>query len=1033
MKTMQSLRFMTAFLGLFAVGITAQAVEPSDAFLKALRGVGYFDIATDYLVRAEKSPTTTVTFKRNIPYERGLLYFDASRVERDPALRQGFLDKSKKAFQAFLASKPQGTIVVKANNQMGNLIVEHARIKIGNAKENKSQQVSLMKEASVLYKEAYTAFDTSVTKLLARLKALPKVIPPTDKKRIAQRDELRKSYLEAMLLRAAILEESAEAEKPGGAEYNKILAEAGKQYGIIYEKYRTRLAGLYAVLYQGRCLQKIKKWEDAIAIYAELLETGEEDDPVLRNLKTKVLLQGMVCWIALKQPKEALEKVGPWVDDVRPNEESAQDWIDLRMIYLKFLVDSAVAKKNPNDDVAKKSFSAAGDLVTSLAKVTGNHQKELRTLRTKIPAKYIKGKIADEGGFKTFVEARDAGREALGTYQQNRNLITILPAQIRKTKDAKIKSALNDQYVKAKEEEEPSRTKAMDLFSQSLNLATDTTDIEDVNIVRYFLCYLHYMGADYYEAATIGEFLSRTYPQSAGVRQCAKITMASYLKLYSELGDEDDKSFETERTVAIAVYIADQWPDKAEAQEALGTLIPFMIQAGRLDEAEMYLKKIPEDSPRRGESELKTGQAFWSNYLRTAKAIRDMKKAGGDQTGVAAKEANLVDLKTRAEKMLSDGITRMKESGKASSTMVSAVLSLAQIYVDTDQASKAVVLLEDPEIGALTLVRKKDPATSREGFAMETYRTALRAYIYSLGDAPDPAIVVAKAKSIMDELANSMEAKKLIAMYVSLAKQLEKSMLIASPEVKEKLAKGFETFLDGVKDGATEFSILNWVAETYYSIGKGFDEGATLNPKATLYYNKAISTYKKVLEITPASYKIQLQKRVADTYKRMGNYSQAIALYKEILGKKSTYLSLQEEVCYTFQEWGQSLKKAGKASEAEDKFLAALLGAEVVNRKPIFWGWASIAKRTAGKAGFENQFHNSRQRLVETRLGLAGCRTGEDRSKTLRKALQDIELTQQLYDLGTDQQIAGYDALMRRVQRELGVKVTGLEAASAAE
>ncbi|MFT5528121.1 MAG: hypothetical protein ACI9HK_006109, partial [Pirellulaceae bacterium] len=121
--------------------------------------------------------------------------------------------------------------------------------------------------------------------------------------------------------------------------------------------------------------------------------------------------------------------------------------------------------------------------------------------------------------------------------------------------------------------------------------------------------------------------------------------------------------------------------------------------------------------------------------------------------------------------------------------------------------------------------------------------------------------------------------------------------------------------------------------------------------------------------------------------------------------------------------------------EAAEKFLAALRGAELhpVTKKPIIWGWSAIAKRTAGKPGFETQFHRSRQRLVETRIGLASCRTGADRAKTLEQALQDIEITQQLFDLGTPQQRAGYDDLMKRVQRELGVTVTGLGEPAAAE
>ena len=82
----------------------------------------------------------------------------------------------------------------------------------------------------------------------------------------------------------------------------------------------------------------------------------------------------------------------------------------------------------------------------------------------------------------------------------------------------------------------------------------------------------------------LGEFLAMKYPQAQGARPCAKIAMASYLKLYA-LAKPDERDFESQQVVKICDYIVKTWPREAEAEDALNTLIPFMIREKKLDKA----------------------------------------------------------------------------------------------------------------------------------------------------------------------------------------------------------------------------------------------------------------------------------------------------------------------------------------------------------------------------------------------------------------------------------------------------------------
>ena len=154
-----------------------------------------------------------------------------------------------------------------------------------------------------------------------------------------------------------------------------------------------------------------------------------------------------------------------------------------------------------------------------------------------------------------------------------------------------------------------------------------------------------------------------------------KIAMASYLKLYKE-NQGEDKEFEIRRTVGLADYIVRKWPTQPEAQEALSTLIPFMIRLQRLDEAEGYLQQIDPKLPRRGEAELQTGQAMWNKYLVGMQSLRDADKAAAagetvDRTSLPKSE-DLAELRTRAQKTLADGIDRMRQAPVDSTLVLAA-------------------------------------------------------------------------------------------------------------------------------------------------------------------------------------------------------------------------------------------------------------------------------------------------------------------------------------------------------------------------
>ena len=87
----------------------AVAAEPAEAFLDALRNRGYYDMALEYLDRAQSDPLSPVGFREVIPLERGLTLVDSARREADFDVRGELLNKAQEAVQQFVSMHVNST------------------------------------------------------------------------------------------------------------------------------------------------------------------------------------------------------------------------------------------------------------------------------------------------------------------------------------------------------------------------------------------------------------------------------------------------------------------------------------------------------------------------------------------------------------------------------------------------------------------------------------------------------------------------------------------------------------------------------------------------------------------------------------------------------------------------------------------------------------------------------------------------------------------------------------------------------------
>ncbi|MEO8494267.1 MAG: hypothetical protein ABI614_04300 [Planctomycetota bacterium] len=1069
-------------LSLLAAGLVssssrqATAVEPAREFLDGLRARGFHDVALDYLAMMETSSLAPAELKEIIQYEKGVTLIEGSRAQRDQAIREKYLDDAQQLLKEFTDNPrtAQHAMANSARSQLGNLIVERARMKVETSK--KGDKAKLLKEANALYEEAYKVFKDMEETVRVQLERIPKVLDLKDKRQAAmadRRNQLRADYLQTQLTAAAIREEMADTVAEGSDEFKKYLTEAAAQYNEIYKKYRTRLAGLYARLYQGRANQRIGKLQDALGYYGELLDQPDEPEE-FRTLKTKTLRLAMSGWLdpAEKKYVEAIKRGSEWVKKSRPTDDREADWLSIRLSLAKAYKMQADETEKSDTRTINQAKSEAKKQANFVAGKTGEFQDEARQLVAALGGPDRTGEKVEP---RTFDESKNAGKEALDSIQTASLVVNQVPAKIAKEKDEKLKADLEKQLTEAQTTLATARDDAMKYYEFALRLADGETSIDDVNIVRYFLCYLYYLEKNYYKAALMGEFVARRYPDSAGARQSAKIAMACFIQIYGDtnetatalfkeldtnadgaiVGEElaalpdiakgadengDQKvtsaelagrllEFDVTHIVSVAEYIADKWSDQPEAEEALNTLVPFMINAGELERAEQFLNRIPESSPKRGDSELKTGQAMWGTFLRDSQQLAAL-EVDGPPAGVdvAAKRQDLKTLTTKAVAILSAGYGRLDAATKPSRTTVTALLSLAQAYLETQQPAKAVEVLENANFGPLVLVNKKDESAKDPAVAEEIYKTALRAYISLLG-GPEGNVAIGKAKEVMDkmkaEIGKDAEGeKRLVSVYVSLAQDLEKQLVSATPEGKRSLSLGFETFLRQLSAGAKDLSVLNWVAESFSKLGKSLDDAQALNEDAKKYYQASLEAFKNIIgqaDLNP-NMKIQIQLRMAAVEGEMRDFDKAIATFESILAANANALNVQVEAAKLLELWA---KQPGQ----EQQYKAAIVGIRKAgDPKPLIWGWGGIAQKTAGNPKFAETFYEARLHLAQCRYELAMRSDGAEKEKLMKEAKQDISITKRLYpDLGGEQVMAKYDNLLKKIQGELREQAVGLQ------
>ncbi len=1004
--------------GLLALAVFAAAAvvpvaaeEEASRFLEALRSLGYYDLALDYVQQMRTSPLCPKAFKETIDYEAGRLLI--RNAVTAGTLREQRLEEAQQAFDAFIKAHPSHPLSADAALQLANVLVEKGKLRAELAAQpgkKAAEKTKLLGEARALYQEALKAFERAEKRAYELAKRLEQEAKQ-DPRKESDRDDARRELLRARLSVAGVIYDIGKTYPSKSKEYKDRLADAGKRYGELFEKYQDYAAGLYAGMRQGVVFRDLGQTDKAVERFKRIcaLLQGTEGDA--RTLANQALAELVETYVdpKLKRKKhlDALAAVDAWMEQARPGEESSEEGLRIRLLAGRAALELAESLPEKEQKRRRQLAATARKHLEFVARFYGPLQREARTLLTHD----LIGQQAETGEEPTnYEEAKQRADFAWAT-------LVINQGKLAQATDPKQRKELEA-------ETNTLRDDAFRFYRLALRLQTPRVSIDEVNLIRLRLAYLHWLRREYLDAAILGEFLAKNYPQAVGTKQAAEIAVKAYRVLYQLSQDpKPERQFEVQHMRQMADLICRIWPDQPEADEARMMLLDTAVDNRDLAEADRILSQIPEDSPRRGEAELRVGQALWALY------VTESAKEGDERPP----QEQLDQLVQKAQQTLEQGIARMRKAvdqgGKPDYTLAYSVLSLANILLGAGQSEEAARWLDDPKIGPVPLVEAKDPVTDRGNFRVETYKAALRAYV-GAQQLEKAEKAMKSLEELVAESGDAEAARRLTQIYIVLGRELQDTLKRLRQENKaeeaEKVAAGFELFLSRIKDRqeGNTFSSLNWVAETFYNLGASMDPGTGPMPdKARQYYNSAAETYLQILKrikadesgtFAPAGAALAAQVRLAACLRSVGLYDKAMKLLLALLKQKETRVNVQIEAARTYQEWADRGEKPAY-------FERAIAGGRKGDER-LVWGWIGIARRVAPYPKFQDTFHEAWYNVAFCRMKLALTQKGAQRSETLKKAEMDILRVHQLYpEMGGEEMFAKYDALLKKIQKFRGV------------
>ncbi|QDU88212.1 hypothetical protein Pla175_15840 [Pirellulimonas nuda] len=974
--------------GLLVSCLPVEGADLSAAMVESLRSDGHYDEAIEFLDRAGQDPLASDAFRARVPYERALTLLDQASKQLTGAARDAAVARASRDLESFAKTSNNAELSAEATSRLALARLDAGRQLAATAETLPSaERAAQLKQARAEFDRSREMFDQSETlfdKALDQYKAVK-----SDSPEAQRRLDLRNQLAQARLLRGRALLEQARTFPAGSKQRKELGQQAADELADLYEKYSRWTVGFYAHLYEGQAYELAEQTKLAEGAYLDLTELLAEVDE-LQPLVTLAHAYLVGTRLASGEADTAAQAGKQALDALSAAQLDRPESLALKYQVAMAQLQLAEAQRNAGQ-AQKLRLSARG-----LLRDASSRGNEFIT-DAKLALADLSAKLGDSDEEpENFAQAYQAGRDAFSAVAAAK-----LGARLAAGNNQEAIEQLNAQ---AREAERNAESK----LAAALLLVDDETDVKQINDARYLLSYLRYENEEYYRAAVLGSYIAQQYPDDPNAEKGAKVALASLEQLYRQAGEDAAGGFESRSLAEMAGFVTRRWPGSTTADAAFTVLLSLAIRENRLSEARAVIDSV--EPAQRAQFELKLAAALWEQSLKSP-----------DDAALHAEAIEALQTSFAAAR-----------GGGATQPAATAALYLAQARLDEDQAAEALKLLQDPKLGPLTLVRRGDPAVARDGYDVETYKAALRAYVSATPPQTDEAL------KVMGSLEKSLGASspRLATIYFGLGVQLQRQVArlteMGRSAEADRVSSAFAAILDRLssRGGGADWTKQQWIAVTYYNLAEGM-----AGEKQTAYFKKASDQFARMIELAgsdptfaPSDTSVLAARmQFGQCQRKLGEYEQALETFAGLLAEREAMLDVQKAAAYTYQEWA--------TADDAGMFKLAISGGRPAPEtgKNTVWGWSKLAS-VAGRVmrsnpKFRDTFFEAWLNIARSRYLEAEKAAEPRRAQLLESAQRTITaLMQQYPDLGGETSEAQFDQLMKAIQKAEGQPTDGLKA-----
>lgn len=980
----------TVLLLVWLMNAVTIAGEPFAEFLAGMREKGYFDYALIYLDQVQADPKSTAEMKTLVTFERAQTLIEWARSgQGGPDLAAKNYEQSLSLLEQFLAQNPNHPKAGQANSDRGRILLGKARIDSWNAKSpgNEAAKNEFLSRAFDSIQKAREIFQKAREQHEASWKSFGGFIDQkTDPAAFEKRAQAEVRFIQAQLDLCECTYEEAQTYDKDSKKYKDRLTDAAKEFNQVNARYRNQLGGLHARAKEGKCFEEQDDVQRALGIYDDLLAQPDESLPMIR-LKDIVRHFRLICLNhpSRKDYQVVVDEATAWYS--KASGSRRQSNVGLGILWEQARALEKLAEREGIVPSERDAFLRQSMKAVQAMKRSPGQYRDLVSSKERELLRALKGGQASDEPFDFASAAAQA--EDLTTKKTKEFLDALNAAR---------KTGRTEEIQKANSDMKSHIAATLKVIRAAMKLADKTTTVADLNRMRYFAAYMHYLAKNSYECAIISEFLAKhSGPDNiAQAQESAYMALGAYVQAFNEnekAGRREDQLLDVAGIERMAKLFLAKWPSSDRAMDARLQMSSVNATLGHQDEATKWLDGVPETSARYAEAQQRSGQLLWTAYADAASlpAVEQ-----------PAKE-KLDDWLNRAEQHFRRSVERLEKETPAATaapeTLTASKVALVQILVYKGEFAEGVKLLTEEPHPVMWAVSHTEPTPRPKtgvksvDFASLAHQLLLRCYVGT------QQLNEARGAMLQLELVGGDEGSHITEVYKELGQELQKEVErlkgLGQQGKLDAVRRSFETFLGelSLRKEQTAGSLI-WIGETYFGLG----ESSSDDPKrAERYFKDASEAYQQILDRTKEDPKFVDEDRVtavrlrqAGCRRKQKQFDQAKSMLTPILKSNGNILDAQIEANQLYQDWGAAAEK-----DRGRYYLLAIHGDQGLKS----WGWGVTAKNihrminsgnAEAKAIYEDKLYQAIYSQMLCRIEYGLTLSGSKRKEQFNYALSEL-------------------------------------------